>query len=64
MIIKEIAQIQQLFTEYVGPMAEFLVPDCLSNSANLDEFIENLLDSIPSQEERTDFKLKARNIAN
>jgi serine/threonine-protein kinase len=61
--VEEIAKVQELYAEYVGPMAEFMVADCLSNASNFDEFVNNLLDSIPSQNEKTDFKIKIRNVS-
>jgi len=56
-------QVEELYAQYVGPMAELLLQDCLADASDFDDFIERLLDSIPSTDEKTDFKLKVKQFA-
>ena len=60
---KELRQVEDLYSQYVGPMAEYLLHECLQVSRDFSELVEKLTESIPNSKEKTDFKLKVRKIA-
>lgn len=60
---KETRQLAELFSEYVGPMAELLLQDCLQNATDFNELVKLLTNSIPNEKEKTDFKMKVNKLA-
>lgn len=60
---KELREVEDLFSQYVGPMAEYLLQESLQVSRDFSELVEKLTESIPNVKEKTDFKLKVKRIA-
>jgi serine/threonine-protein kinase len=60
---KELHEVENLYAQYVGPMAEFMIQEVLDDAADFEELVERLTDSIPSADEKTDFKLKIKKLA-
>jgi len=54
--------LETLFAEYVGPMAEILIEEHINEAKGFDDFLDKLLSAIPSQEERTDFRIKVKQV--
>ncbi len=57
-------EVELLYAEYVGPMAEMMLQDIISESSDYDDFVMRLAEAIPTEVERTDFRLKIKKIAN
>jgi hypothetical protein len=60
---KELRQVEDLYSQYVGPMAEFLLLEGIQVSRDFSELVDKLSESIPNSKEKTDFKLKVKQIA-
>ncbi len=59
---KEMRQVEELFSQYVGPMAEFLLQESLQVARDFGELVEKLTESIPNSKEKTDFKIKVKKL--
>jgi len=59
---RERQQIEDVFSHYVGPMAGFMLDESLASARDADELVQKLSEAIPNPKERTDFKLKVRQI--
>jgi eukaryotic-like serine/threonine-protein kinase len=60
---KELRQVEDLYSQYVGPMAEFLLQEGIDVSRDFSELVEKLTEAIPNSREKTEFKRKVRQIA-
>jgi len=59
---KELRQIEDLFSQYVGPMAEYLLQESIQVARDFSELVDKLTEAIPNSKEKTDFKLKVKQI--
>jgi len=59
---KELRQIEDLLSQYVGPMAEYLLHEGIQVARDFSELVDKLTEAIPNSKEKTDFKLKVKQI--
>jgi len=59
----KLRQVEDLYSQYVGSKAEYLLYDGILKSRDFNELSEKLQESIPGLLQKTDFKIRLRKIA-
>ncbi len=60
---KDFTQLVELYAQHVGPMAEILLSDMVAEVNDMEDLVDSLVESIPSTDEQTDFKIKVRELS-